>query len=262
MERADTSRTELTTPGGLFIDDGGAGGVPVVFVHSAGGSTEHWTAQLAHLRAQGRRAIAIDLRGHGRSRPPADGDYSIAAMAGDVMAAADLLRLDRAVLVGHSMGGAVVAEAAGRHPERVAGLLLLDPASDARGIPAEQARQMMASLEGDSFRATLEQFWTPMLQPSSEATRAIVFGGAWRMPKEAVFEPLRSLLSFDPVTPLSRYPGPKLSIITRYNEVPEGYHALVPSLPHHKIDGTGHWLHMDAPDAINREIDAFLSGLG
>jgi pimeloyl-ACP methyl ester carboxylesterase len=240
MDRTHASRTELT-PGGLFVDDGGAGGIPVVFVHGAAGSTEHWAAQLAHLRARGRRTVAIDLRGHGRSRPPAGGDYSIAALADDVHAAADFLGLARIVLIGHSMGGAVAVEYAGRHPERVAGLLLLDPASDAHAMPEAAKHQLMASLEGEGYRAAIEEYWMPMLEPSPEPVRARVLDGLSRTPKQAVVEPLRALLTFDPVAPLSRYPGPRLSIITAFNEVPAAYHALVPSLPHRKIDGTGHW---------------------
>jgi pimeloyl-ACP methyl ester carboxylesterase len=260
MKDTATDTTRLI-PGGLFIDDGGDGGMPVVFVHSAGGSTEHWAAQLAHLRAGGRRAIALDLRGHGRSNPPADGDYSIAAMAGDVIAVADHLELARFALVGHSMGGAVATATAGLHPERIAGLLLLDPATDARAIPEETQRQLMASMEGDQYRATIEQYWTPMLKPSSDAVRKALFAGLWRTPKQAVVEPLRALLTFDPVTALSRYPGPRLSIITPLNESPAAYHALAPSLPHHKVEGTGHWLHLDAPETVNRELDTFLAAI-
>src|SRR5687768_9563791 len=57
--------------GTLVVDDGGRGGVPIVFAHSYAGSKTHWSAQLAHLR-KSRRAIAFDLRGHGDSSPPAD----------------------------------------------------------------------------------------------------------------------------------------------------------------------------------------------
>ncbi len=255
----DAGKTEMT-PGGLFIDDGGDGGTPVLFVHSAAGSTEHWSAQLAHLRASGRRAIAIDLRGHGRSRPPADGDYSIEGMAADIGAAADHLGLARFVLVGHSLGGTVAAEFAGSHPDRVAALLLLDPASDGRSIPAEQAEQMMASLDEDAYRAT-EQYWLPMTEVSPEPARKLLFDGLRRTSKQAVMEPLRALLTFDPVTALSRYPGPRLSIITPFNETPGSYQNLVPSLPHRKVEGTGHWLHLDAPEEINRLIDDFLCRL-
>ena len=49
----------------IFVDDGGAGSVSVVFVHSLAGNTQQWSAQLNHIRTT-RRAIALDLRGHGR----------------------------------------------------------------------------------------------------------------------------------------------------------------------------------------------------
>jgi pimeloyl-ACP methyl ester carboxylesterase len=60
--------------GSLHVDEGGTGGLPVVFVHSFSGSTVHWSEQLAHLRSE-RRAVALDLRGHGQSDPP-EGDDS------------------------------------------------------------------------------------------------------------------------------------------------------------------------------------------
>ena len=59
---AHMSRDRVPGPAGaLYVDDGGEGGMPVVFLHSYAGSTTHWAAQLAHLRPQ-RRALAIDLR--------------------------------------------------------------------------------------------------------------------------------------------------------------------------------------------------------
>ena len=126
------SPTQVTGPAGaLEVDDGGRGGLPVVLVHSLAGNSTHWTAQLEHLRRD-RRAVALDLRGHGRSEPPKDGDYTIAAMAGDIAAVVDTLGLDRFVLVGHSMGGGVALAYAGAHPDRVAGLVLVDPIGDGK----------------------------------------------------------------------------------------------------------------------------------
>ena len=90
--------------GALHVDEGGAGGLPVVFVHAFGGNTTHFTEQLAHLRGE-REAIAIDLRGHGRSAAPADDDYRVESLASDIEAAVDALILERFVLIGHSMGG-------------------------------------------------------------------------------------------------------------------------------------------------------------
>src|SRR5688500_10480985 len=100
--------------GAIAVDDGGSGGLPVVLVHSLAGNSTHWSRQLEHLRRT-RRGVALDIRGHGRSEPPKDGDYTIAAMAGDVAAVVDALGLERFVLVGHSMGGGVALTYAGAH---------------------------------------------------------------------------------------------------------------------------------------------------
>jgi pimeloyl-ACP methyl ester carboxylesterase len=72
---------------------------------------------------------------------------------------------------------------------------------------------------------------------------------------------LEALLTFDPVTPLRAYSGPKLSIVTRFNETPAALHALVPAVGHRKLDGVGHWLQLDAPDRVNAEIEGFLGAL-
>lgn len=248
----------------LFIDDGGSstspGAVPVVFLHSAAGDASHFSAQLAHLRPE-RRAVAFDFRGHGRSAPPRDGDYSIAGLAADVEQVADRLALDRFVLVGHSMGGAAAVAYAGAHGDRLAGLVLLDPASDGRALPAEVRAGIIAALRSPDYLKVVEDYWAPMLEPSPADVRARLMGDLQRTRRDALVETLASLFVFDPVTPLRSYSGPALAIITRFNETPASYQALVPTLAHRKIDGVGHWLHLDAPEAVNEELDRFLRTL-
>lgn len=225
--------------GDLFVDDGGpkdgAGGLPVMFIHSAAGATTHWAAQLQHLRKT-RRAIAIDLRGHGKSAMPADGDFTVPGM-----------------------GGFVAIAYAGAHPDRVAGLFLLDPASDGRSIPTEQADGLMAALRSDAYLATIEQYWGSIMGPSGPAVREQLFAGLRATQKTTNVEALQGLLSFDPVTPLRHYEGPKLTVITAFNETPASLQNLVSNLPFKKIEGTGHWPQLDQPDAINVLLDEFLA---
>jgi pimeloyl-ACP methyl ester carboxylesterase len=76
--------------------------------------------------------VALEWRGHGRSAAPDDGDYSFPSVAADVEEAVKRLGIGRFVLVGHSGGGLAAVHYAGEHPDRVAGLLLADPAGDAR----------------------------------------------------------------------------------------------------------------------------------
>jgi len=244
----------------LCADDGGSGGTPVLFVHSLAGKSGHWSRQLEHLR-KSRRAIAIDLRGHGRSAPARDGDYSIEAMANDIDSVARALGLTRFFLVGHSMGGSVSIEYAGRHPEKVAGLLLADPSGDARKLPAGQVEPFLAALDSDSYASTVEEYWKGMLAGSNPSIQEKVLEDLRSIKKEVVIGVFRSTFSFDPVAALLRYPGKKLSVITYLNNMPISLHNLLPDLPHVSVSGTGHWLQLDRPDEFNRFMDDFLSSL-
>lgn len=100
-------------------------GTPVVLVHGNWGSSTWWEPVLDRL-PQGRRGIALDLRGRGRTRGP-DNEYSVTSMAGDVLAFADALRLDRFDLVGHSLGSCIAMEIALAHPERLHSLVVVSP---------------------------------------------------------------------------------------------------------------------------------------
>ena len=108
-----------------MIDSGN--GTPVVFIHGIGASMYAWRHQLPPIVAAGYRVVAFDNRGFGFSEKPARG-LSNADYARLVVALLDSLGIASAVLVGHSMGGAIAAEVALAHPDRVRGLVLIDAA--------------------------------------------------------------------------------------------------------------------------------------
>ena len=99
-------------------------GVPLVFVHATSFHGRLWDAVIRQLA--GRRAIALEMRGHGRSEkiePPYDWRW----FGRDVAAATEQLALRGAIGIGHSMGGYAIATAAAIRPEAFAELLLVDP---------------------------------------------------------------------------------------------------------------------------------------
>jgi len=244
----------------LCIDDSGSGGLPVVFVHSLAGNTRHWSAQLEHLRKE-RRAVAFDIRGHGNSEPPKDGDFAIESLASDIDVVANEIGLKRFVLVGHSSGGTVAIAYAGSHPEKVAGLLLADPAGDVRKVPAEQVDLLMGALESDSYSKAIEDYYSMLLTGSQPAVREKVIQDLRNTPRETVIGIFKSSLWHDPLTPLQLYKGPKLSVFTSLNDAPFSLHNLDADLPHIKVTGTGHWLQMDKPEEFNRILDDFLTSV-
>lgn len=121
-------RAEYRTINGYrirMIDSGS--GTPVVFLHGFGASIYSWRKTLPAVSALGYRVIAFDNIGFGFSDKPKHG-YNNAAYERLVVALLDTLRLANAVLVGHSMGGAIAAEVALAHPDRVRGLVIIDGA--------------------------------------------------------------------------------------------------------------------------------------
>lgn len=128
----------------------GAQGPPIVLVHGAAESADTWDA-VAPLLAAGHRVFALDLTGWGYSerRGPYDAGHQAAQLLGFLEA----LRLDRALLVGHSSGAGVIAEAALRAPGRASGLVFLD--GDGLDTGAGSGGDRARSLFQDPYRTTL-----------------------------------------------------------------------------------------------------------
>lgn len=240
----------------LFVDDGGQGGLPVVFLHSLAGNASQWESQLSYLRPS-RRALAPELRGHGRSASPAGGVYDMTAYAEDVAAIADELSIDRFILVGHSMGAAVALACAAANPERVAGLLLVDGGHVQKEVsPAEEA--WVKRLAGEAYRVLIEEFWEEILAGSAAAVRDRVMEDLRGTAPETVARSFAELLHHDPLPDALRYRGPRLLVRSEVGDDPTALHHHVEDLPNVLIENTGHWLQMDRPEVFNGLLDRFL----
>jgi len=121
--------TERATVDGVEIAFRRVGsGKPVLLLHGIPTSSRVWDSVGADL-AVDFRVIAPDLLGYGESDKPADRDVSMSAQALLVPKLLDALGVDRVILVGHDLGGAVAQRIAVEAPERVAGLVLIDSVS-------------------------------------------------------------------------------------------------------------------------------------
>ena len=108
----------------IRYDAAGKGDPALVFVHCGGCNRGFWDGQMAYFAAK-HRVVALDLAGHGQSGGGRK-DWTMAAFGQDVMSVVEALGLKRVVLIGHSLGGPAVLEAARHMPGRVAGLVLVD----------------------------------------------------------------------------------------------------------------------------------------
>lgn len=255
LEVKPASPTSIMTGAGkIHVDDGGQGNIPVLFLHSFGGSTEHWSHQLLHTRAA-RRAIAIDLRGHGQSDAPLNEDYSIASIRDDIETVVDSLGLDTFFIVGHSMGGLAGIELAARHPGKVAGLLLLTTPGT---VPAAQAKQVISSLEADSYEKVMEDYMSRLLKNASPATNNLERAGMARLSKDVSISIIRASFAYDPVPALQNYKGTTM-IVTNGGQQPNSLEKSVPGIPVRTIAGTSHWVQLDKPAEFNQVLDEFFA---
>jgi len=115
-------------------DQGNPDGIPLVLIHGAGGSLHVWEGWVHELGSKV-RLISMDLPGHGLTGAWPRDEYTVEAYADFVEALADALHLDRFVLAGHSLGGAVTWTLAARRPDRVSQIILIDSAGESRDAP-------------------------------------------------------------------------------------------------------------------------------
>lgn len=235
------------------------GSLPIVFIHGLGGRAEQWSAQLADA-GPALRAVALDLPGHGRSDLAADGDYSVAALASAVGATADALGLRRAVLVAHSLGAAAAIEYARSHPQRVAGLLLVDPGGDQTRLPESQRQRFLAQLRSDPGEELSWHFRQLLIGASPEVADRVLADLA-SLPDDVALAALEGAAAYGLAAALEGYGGPVKSVISDLNSLPYSLHRLLPELPVKRISSASHWLMMDRPDELWEILVDFLDGV-
>ncbi len=267
-----------TSAGRVFVHRGGATGEPLVLLH--GFMMSHWYFRNVQPRFErDHQVIAIDLPGFGESDRPevAKFPYDVHAMAGAVCEVLDKLGIERAAVLGHSMGGGVALALAARRPERVSRLVLVCPTVYPLQMPAliklvlndrfgpflwkhaftkgEMRRQMLKQHFKDPAPVTdefVDYVWARFNRAGGrEAAYAVTKQFAAMSNNTA--DPMRvrapTLLVWgdeDRMIPLSH--GKRL-----LRGIPGARLAVVPSC--------GHNVHLERPDEFLRQVVPFLTDL-
>jgi len=227
---------------------------PVVFIHGAGGTHQHWLFQVRDLPES--PTYAPDLPGHGRSEGP--GRDSIQAYGDWLVGFLNAAGLDRAVLVGHSMGGGVALDVAQRYPGRVAGL----------GLVAAGARLRVAPAILEAIRhnpeAAVELICA--FAYSSEAVPELVRQGQRQMGETAIDVLDGDFIACDAFNVMDRLgeiavPAAVLCG-TQDNLTPTKYATYlrdhIPDATLHLVEGAGHMVMVENPGAVVQALVALL----
>ncbi|HZO83410.1 MAG TPA: alpha/beta hydrolase [Candidatus Binataceae bacterium] len=138
----------------IYYERWGNGGLPIVFLHPWSTNGYIWYYPLFHF-ARGRACVTLDHRGHGRSDKPLTG-YSIQEHAADTAAVMAAAGIDKALVVGNSIGGMIAMQLCLDHPERVAGMLILSSGTAlSESMPREAMEAMMRDRDA-TFSQLLE----------------------------------------------------------------------------------------------------------
>ena len=248
----------------------GQGAPPILFVHGFACSHDDWKFQLDFF-SKTHEVIACDLRGHGQT-PGRPQECSIEHYGGDGAALVMNLELEKAILVGHSMGCRVVLEAARLVPKRVSRVVLVDGSRNATGDPDAAEKAAHATIEKLGYAAFAETLFRQMfLKPSAEAD-AIV---ARALKSSAAFGPALwprvtrwDAGSMDAAFAAVRAPVLAIQSTTRNEQLQRT--ALKPGdtspwLDYARSRGakveivpdTGHFTQLEAPQQVNRLIEEF-----
>ena len=139
----------------------GAGGPTLVFVHGWSCDARYWRAQVPHFSKK-HRVVVLDLAGHGHSGSTRS-KYTMKAFGEDVQAVTEATGSFNVILIGHSMGGSVIAEAARLIPHRVIGIIGVDTLENIEyPMTREALDQSMAPLKSD-FQAGSRAFVQQMI---------------------------------------------------------------------------------------------------
>jgi len=245
-------------------------GPAVVLIHGLAASMYSWRYTLMPVSQAGYRVIAFDNLGFGFSDKPARG-YSNAQYVRLLFELLDSLGVSEAVLVGHSMGGEIAAEAALADPDRISGLVLVDAAGFGVRWPfmlrvarwpiigalfdgfrgRSATARILKVIYADPSRVTaqdVDQYYAPLAEPGAgRALRGVL--------REFRFESLRQRVDSIVAPTLVMWGGGDRLIPPTVGqavvaELPRGAFVLVP--------GAGHALPEEAPEAFNRTLLAFL----
>jgi uncharacterized protein (DUF885 family)/pimeloyl-ACP methyl ester carboxylesterase len=237
----------------------GSGDPALVFVHCWACDRHFWDGQVDRF-AKDHEVVTLDLAGHGESGRGRT-RWTIEAFGEDVRAVVEKLGLRRVVLIGHSLGGPVILEAARRLPGRVVGLIPVDTLLNVeQQEKPDEIAAFLAPFRKD-FRAASEAFireWMFTPQSDPRLIEAVV-ASAHRTPPEIAVAILETAWSYDarpafrtvgvPIVAVNADKFPTaLEVNRRY--APQ-YEALIQK-------GMGHYLMLEDPDAFNRLLDEAL----
>ena len=236
----------------------GEGKPSLVFIHGWCCDRSYWNEQLPYF-AQNYKVVAIDLAGHGESGLDRR-EWTMGAFGEDIVAVVNKLNLDQVVLVGHSMGGPVILEAARRMPKRVIGLVGVDTLQNFEDkFTQEQIDDMLTPLRSNFAEAT-RNFVRTMFTPNSDPALVEKIAADMSFASQEIgLGALEGYVDFqnnEKIQVLQEVQAPITCISSdKYPTNVETNQRYAPSFQAKIMSGVGHFNMMEDPETFNRLLE-------
>jgi pimeloyl-ACP methyl ester carboxylesterase len=245
---------------------------PLVFIHGWMGDHNALLPQILHFAAT-RRVMAIHLRGHGDSEAPLQ-DYTMAGFADDIAWQCLELGLHKPVIVGHSLGGMIALEVAGRHPDLPSGIVIIDsmvlpPQRFVEAVAPQMAAQLLNGDHRAMARAQAVEIYLDHVDiddPMRKQRLIDVLSAAHRKsPRHAAVSTIMGLLNGYDARPAAEactvpvaYLDAGVPMIEQGRDL-QRFKEACPQLVVAKTFGAGHFAPLEVPDQINAMIARFIA---
>jgi pimeloyl-ACP methyl ester carboxylesterase len=243
----------------VYYKSYGKGREALVLVHCWSCNMDHWRDQIPDF-AKRSRVIALDLPGHGQSDKP-EVAYTMDLFAGAVDAVLRDAGVERAVLVGHSIGTPVIRQFYRKYPQKTLALVIVDGALRPFG-DKKIGDQMLASLRAPNYKDAGTQMFAAMGGPQlAPEIQERIKQSFLNTPQQVLVSAMEGMMD-DSIWAQDKIDVPVLAVMAKMPFWPadteQFYHSIAPKLEFQMWDGVGHFLMMEKPKQFNEVVIAFL----
>ena len=238
----------------------GTGDTALVFVHGWTCNMNFWRYQVPAFDGK-IRMILIDLPGHGESEKPKI-DYSMDLFAKSVGEVLKEAGVEKAILVGHSMGTTVIRQFARLYPKKTSGLIVVDGAMRAPKFKPGEFDKFVARFTAPDWKETLGQMVDGMTKDSPAEVRQTIKTGMGNVPQHVTVSAMKEMFNPAIWKDDEKIEVPLQVIVAKGPNWPPDYEQFVrkiaPHVDYRVMEGVGHFLMMEKPKEFNEIMTAFL----
>jgi pimeloyl-ACP methyl ester carboxylesterase len=243
----------------------GKGDVTLVFIHGWGGDSRYWRNQIPYFMKK-YQVVAIDSAGMGHSEQTRK-VYTLEAFGQDVKAVVDDVKATKVILIGHSMGDGIIAEAAKLMPDKVIGLIGVDNINNLEEtMPKEQYNALMEGLQKD-FKGEVRKFIEPMLGPNMrpELRKWIIDDISCQNADAGISAIKEYVHRYDNLGMANTYKQIKVPVrcvnADLWPTSPEINRKYISSFDVTILKGCGHFVMLERPEEFNKNLNKYVKEL-